>query len=378
MVFIANNFRIKTKAMRKGHLLLFVILTAISPQAFSQEIVQRIDSIANSYQQTFSGMAIMVIQDDAVIYQKGFGYSDLERKIPVSEDTRFNIGGLSRQVTALAILHLVENKRLSLDENISAIIGFPDFGNKITVYHLLTHTSGLPSYISLIERNRTSPVTNQEVFDLLSDYGKTDFEPGTQYKVSSSDYALLAMVIEKKSGMSFDRYLQRRVFKQMGIRDQVVAQKKMNRIKNRAIGYVFRGNSGFVSNDPGVNTMITGEAGIYMSLNEYRKVLSSMKEDIVLNETSRKLIFAPAKYNNGIEIWPQVVLGWAIGQEGNIKYYYQSGPNNAFTNYVMMIPDTELTIVLFSNQAGLFQLLDKIIYPIANLYTDDLFKQRIR
>lgn len=364
--------------MRKSHLLLFVFITAISIQVFSQEIVEKIDSIAKSYRQTFSGMAIMVIKDDAVIYQKGFGYSDLETKIPVSADTRFNLGGLSRQVTALAILHLVDNNRLSLDEKISSIIGFPEFGKDITVYQLLTHTSGLPSYMSLLEKDRTSPVTNQEVFDLLKAYGKTDFEPGTQHRISNSDYALLAMVIEKKSGMSFDRFLQSKVLRTMGIREQVVAQKKMNRIKNRAFGYVFRGNSGFVSNDPGVNTMITGEAGIYLTLNEYSKVLSAMKKDMLLNENSRKLLFTPAKFSNGIEIWPQVVLGWAIGQEQNLKYYYQSGPNNAFTNYVMMIPDTELTIVLFSNQAGLFQLLDKIIYPIANLYTNDLFKQRIR
>jgi CubicO group peptidase (beta-lactamase class C family) len=378
LVFIANNSRKKTKTMRNRLFPLFIFLTAFSMEVFSQEIVERIDSIANSYRQTFSGMAIMVIKDETVIYQKGFGYSDLEKKIQASADTRFNIGGLSRQITTLAILHLVENNSLGLDEKISSIIGFPEFGKDITVYQLLTHTSGLPSYMSLLEKGRTSPVTNQEVFDLLKAYGKTDFEPGTQHRISNSDYALLAMVIEKKSGMSFDRFVQRRVFRPMSIREQVVAQKKMNRIKNRAVGYVFRGNSGFVSNDPGVNTMIAGEAGIYLSLNEYKKVLSAMKGDMLLNETSRKLIFTPAKFSNGIEIWPHVVLGWAVGQEQNIKYYYQSGPNNAFTNYVMMIPDKELTIVLFSNQAGLFQLLDKIIYPIANLYTSDLFKQRIR
>ncbi len=345
---------------------------------FPQDMAKAIDSIARSYIQPYSGMTIMVEKDGEVVYNQGLGYANLETKSRVNENTRFNLGALSRQVTVLALLQMAETKRVSLDEKIVDIIDFPDFGKEITVYHLLTHTSGLPSYLSLIERDRTTPVANTEALNLVKAYGKTDFEPGTRYRVTPTDYALLAMVIEKKSGMSFERYLQRRLFRSMGIRDQVVAQKRMNRIKNRATGYIFRGDTGFSSNDPGLYTTIHGEAGIYLSPDEYKKVLYAMTREGLLTESSRNLIFAPAKYKSGNEIYPQVGLAWSAGQEKRVRFFYQSGPNNGFTNYVIILPSENLTVVLLSNQAGLFQLLDKIIYPILNLYTGDHFRERIR
>lgn len=363
------------KPFKIFNLIFFFLFTQ---QSFSQVTSEKIEEIVKAYSQPYSGMAIMVLNDGEVIYKKGLGYANVQTQTPVTTDTRFNLGGLSRQLTVMAILDLTEKNILRLDEKITDILGFPEFGKDISIYHLLTHTSGLPSYMSLIETNRKTPVTSIEVIEMIKKYGKTDFEPGTRFRFSNSDYALLAMVVEKKSKTTFDRYLQKNILRPIGIKDQLVSQKRMNRIKNRATGYIFNPSEGFIINDPGVNTMITGEAGIYMSLNDYQKFLVELKKGFVLNEESKKLVFTAAKFNSGNEVYPQIGLGWSIGQDKGVKYYFQSGPNNAFTNYVIMLPEPNLTIVLLSNQAGLFQLLDKIIYPIANLYTDDLFKDRIR
>lgn len=362
--------------VRPAFLISFFLFFQLS--VFSQDMAKAIDSIAGSYIQPYSGMAILVVKDGVEIYKQGHGYANLESKTPVNVNTRFNLGPLSRQITVLALLQLVESNKLSLDEKLTDIIDFPAFGKEISVYHLLTHTSGLPSYLGLIERDRATPVANTEVLNLMRTYGKTDFEPGTRYRVSATDYALLAMVVEKKSGMRFDRYLQRRLFRPLGIREQVVAQKNMNRIKNRATGYIFRGDTGFIPNDPGLYTTIHGEAGIYLSLDEYKKVLDAMNQDGLLKESTRTMIFTPARYKSGNEIYPQVGLGWSAGQEKRVNFFYQSGPNNGFTSYVITLPSENLTVVLLSNQAGLFQILDKIIYPIVNLYTNHLFKERIR
>lgn len=368
----------KNEPMRFKNFILMALLVFITGEITAQDLAKRIDSMAKSYVQPYSGMAIMVMKSGELVYEEGLGYEHIETQTRVNKDTRFNLGGLSRQLTAVAVLNLVQNNQLRLDEKVYDMIGFPEFNKDMTVYHLLSHTSGLPSYMNLVEIVRKTPITNQEVMSLLSTYGKTDFEPGTRYRFSNSDYALLALVIEKKSGMRFDRYMQRRVLRPMGIRDQIVSQRRMNRIKNRATGYIFRADEGFLPNDPGMNTTIHGEAGVYMSMAEYRILLKEMRTGGLLNEETRKLLFTPAKYNSGNEIYPQVGLGWAMGQEKSVRFFYQSGPNNAFTNYVMIIPEIDLTIVLLSNQAGLFQLLDKIVYPIVNLYTDDAFKERIR
>jgi CubicO group peptidase (beta-lactamase class C family) len=364
--------------MRLKNFILLAVLGFSIFELFAQDLAKKIDSIAKSYVQPYSGMAIMVMKSGELVYEGGLGYENLETRAPVTKNTRFNLGGLSRQLTAVAVTNLVQNEQLQLDEKIYDIIGFPEFSKNLTVYHLLSHTSGLPSYMNLVEIVRKTPVTNQEVLSLLNNYGKSDFEPGTRYRFSNSDYALLALVIEKKTGMRFDRYMHRRVLRPMGIRDQLVSQRRMNRIRNRAIGYIFRADEGFLPNDPGMNTTIHGEAGVYMSMAEYRILLNEMRTGGLLNEETRKLLFTPAKFISGNEIYPQVGLAWTMGQEKNVRFFYQSGPNNAFTNYVMIIPESDLTIVLLSNQAGLFQLLDKIVYPIANLYTEGAFRDRIR
>ena len=365
------------KTMMKFTVPLLVLFLFVSIGLNGQVSKAQIEGFVDGYEQPYAGLALMVVKDGRLVsgYTKGFG--NVSEKEALTADSRINIGSLARHFTAMAILQMVERNQLSLDDKIAPILGLPEFASEITVYQLLTHTSGLPSYMSLIESGRTTPVTPQEVVRLVSQHGKTAFEPGLGVSVSHTNYVLLALIIEEKSKRRFEVYMQRNIFRPMGIRDHVIAQRRMSRIRNRATGYQFR-DSAFISDDPGVNTQIVGESGVYLSVNDYIKVIDAMRNKTVISEDSWKLLFKPADYKNGNQIYPQSALAWSIGQQQVHRFFYISGPNNAFTNYWMILPDKDLYLVFMSNQAGLFQLLDKIIYPVVNLYTEDAFIDRIR
>jgi CubicO group peptidase (beta-lactamase class C family) len=356
---------------------LLALVMLFSPVLKGQETKAQIEGFVDGYQQPHAGMALVVVKDGRLVtgYTKGFG--NVSEEEALTADSRINIGSLARHFTAMAILQMVERNQLSLEDKVAPILGLPDFASEITVYQLLTHTSGLPSYLSLLEPGRTAPVTPQEVVRLVSQHGKTAFEPGLGVSVSHTNYVLLALIIEKKSKRRFEVYMQRNIFRPMGIRDHVVAQRRMSRVRNRTTGYQFR-DSAFISDDPGINTQIVGESGVYLSVNDYLKVIEAMRNKTVISSESWDQMFKAGLYKNGNEVYPAHAMIGSIGREKRNLFYQIAGPNNAFTNFMMILPDKDLYVVFMSNQAGLFQLLDKIIYPVVNLYTEDAFIDRIR
>jgi CubicO group peptidase (beta-lactamase class C family) len=161
----------------------------------------------------FPGAAVIVSQNGQILYQKGFGYSDVEHSIPITPETEFRIGSITKQFTAAAILKLQENGKLSLNDKLSTFI--PDYprGDEVTIHHLLTHTSGIPSYTSKPDFRKT--LTFQIDPLKLIDSLKNDtfvFDPGELHIYSNSGYFLLGYIIEKISSKSLQDYLKETFF----------------------------------------------------------------------------------------------------------------------------------------------------------------------
>ena len=212
--------------------------------ALGQNRTQRIDSVLRALHagHRFNGN-VLVAEKGKVIYSQSFGYANEETKEKLQEGSVFELASCSKQFTAMAIMILREQKKLALDDELKTYLpelaGYPG----VTIRHLLNHTSGLPDYIKLMDGvfEKSTIATNRDVVALLSKHQpKALFEPNTKYAYSNTGYALLASVIEKTSGLTYAKYVQKNIFSPLKMRNTFVYTRRLTpkTIAHYAFGYV--------------------------------------------------------------------------------------------------------------------------------------------
>ncbi|MCK5572371.1 MAG: beta-lactamase family protein, partial [Bacteroidetes bacterium] len=168
------------------------------------------------------GAALMVSRHGRVLLEESFGMADLENRHPVGTQTNFRLASVTKQFTAMAVMILVRDDALGYDTRLTDIFpAFPEYGKTITVDHLVHHTSGLIDYESLLPDTLTMQVKDRDVLRLMGEQDSTYFEPGSEFRYSNSGYAVLAMVIETVSGVSFARFLASEIFIPAGMKSSV-------------------------------------------------------------------------------------------------------------------------------------------------------------
>src|ERR1017187_1098425 len=194
--------------MRRTWPFLFAIamtLSAHTASASTDTLAARVDALFQDFNQPGApGASVMVIKRGKVVLPKGYGLANLEEKVPCGTNTNFRLASVTKQFTAMAVMILAERKQLSLDERLTDFFPeFPAYGSQITVRHLLTHTSGLIDYEDVIPKGTEIPVLDRDVLRLLMQQDRTYFPPGARYRYSNSAFALLALIVEARSGNTF-------------------------------------------------------------------------------------------------------------------------------------------------------------------------------
>jgi CubicO group peptidase (beta-lactamase class C family) len=224
---------------------LFILLTALATLSYGQskedkELVKKVDQfITGNYQSYAPGCAVLVAKKGEVLLEKGYGSANIELNVPMQSGMVFRIGSITKQFTAVAILQLVEQGKIALTDSIQKFIrDFHFKGKTITIEHVLTHTSGIKGYEEIDAklpnpmRIDFSPKTVIDSIDRLS----LEFEPGTRYNYSNSNYFLLGYIIEQVSGLSYPEYLRENLFKPAGL-TSTYYESHTAIIPNRASGY---------------------------------------------------------------------------------------------------------------------------------------------
>ena len=165
-----------------------------------------------------SGAAILITKGDKVLYRGGAGMADLELSIPMTADHVFEIGSITKQFTAVAILMLAEAGKLDVQDEITKYLpDYPTEDHKITIHHLLNHTSGIRSYTSMnLQGIARTDMTPAELIDFFKNE-PMDFAPGERWLYNNSGYILLGYIIEKVSGQSYEDFIEQRIFKTLGM-----------------------------------------------------------------------------------------------------------------------------------------------------------------
>ena len=296
----------------------------------------------------FNGV-ILVAENGQIIYKTGIGLANMEWGIPNQPDTKFRIASITKQFTAALILQLVEENKVKLDGKI--IDYLPDYrhdtGGKVTLHHLLNHTSGIPSYTNLPRFFQHESRTRYSVDEFVKKFasGDLEFEPGSQFAYSNSGYYLLGVIIETLTGKFYEEAMKKRIFDPLGMKNSGYDW-HATILQNRAAGYQ-KTLDGFV-NAPYYDMSLPYASGaLYSTVEDLYLWDQALYTDKVLSSTSKELMFKPGLSDYGYGFFIRKV---PIGRlQGNVKMVQHAGGINGFNTLIVRLVDTQHLIVLLDN-----------------------------
>lgn len=304
---------------------------------------EQVDNLFIAYQgDDVPGASVMVIDRGSKALVRSYGMANLEDGVPVRPETNFRLASLTKQFTAAGVLMLVEEGKLALDDTLTEVFeGFPAYGDAITLRHLLQHNSGLIDYEGMIADDFEGQVSDRDALRMMYEVNETYFEPGTEYRYSNTAYAMLAMLIEDRSGMSFAEFLESRIFAPLGMQNSVAYQSGVSTVPNRAFGYTVEDDDIRYS-DQSTTSAVLGDGGIYTSVLDYYKWDQALYGDTLLSAKSRQLMWTGNFGDYG--------LGWRVDEKDGHKRLHHDGSTSGFRNYVIRYPERELTVLVLTNR----------------------------
>ena len=312
------------------------------------------------------GACAVVARNGSVLYEKGFGLASLEEHRRVDSTTNFRLASLTKQFTAMAVLILVNDAKLSLKDPLTKFFpDFPSYGSAITVRHLLTHTSGIIDYESLLPDSQTVQIHDRDVLRLLSGIDSVYFGPGAQYRYSNSGYALLALIVEKVSGQSFALFLKNHIFDPLGMKNTVAFEDGISTVPNRAFGYS-RSDTGWTLTDQSATSAVLGDGGIYSSIHDLLKWDHSLTVGYLVPLYLLRESWTPVALSDGSKAG--YGFGWALSISGRYPRQYHTGSTRGFRNVIVRYPVQHLTIIVLTNRNE--GDLSSLAEEIAGVYLD--------
>lgn len=329
----------------------FLILFFLFPASLmlKAQNTSAIDQLMLPYKEG-PGAALAIVKNGKIIYKKNYGMAELEKNRRVTSATNFRLASVSKAFTAAAVLQLKEQGKLNLDMKLTAIFeGFPEWG--ITVKHLLNHTSGLQDYENLVSDTAlASQVKDKDVLEIVKRLESTYFPAGTQFRYSNTGYALLALVVERFSGMSFARYLSENIFRPLRMNNTVAYEKGISAVKNRAYGYARDKEGHWFMKDQNPYSAVLGDGGIYSSINDMLKWDQSLYSGKVLPLTVIEEAFAPNYTSSGEMV--DYGFGWRLKTTpSGEKVTYHPGSTSGFLNIFYRIPAKKFSLILLTNRS---------------------------
>jgi CubicO group peptidase (beta-lactamase class C family) len=312
-------------------------------------VEQQIDDFvkAEMERQKIPGVSLAVVRDGRAVLVKGYGFANLEHKVAVKPETIFQSGSVGKQFTAAAVMLLVQDGKINLDDKIGKYLGdVPESWGPITIRHLLTHTSGLTDY--------------PEDFDFRRDYTEAElikiagkiplaFAPGERWEYSNIGYMTLGVLIGKVTGKFYGDFLRERIFITAGMLSaRIISESDI--VPNRAAGYRVVDdeikNQNWVS--PSMNT--TADGSLYLSVLDLVKWDEALSKRSLLNSASYDAIWTPAVLNSGART--SYGFGWALKSTNGHRLIEHGGAWQGFRSFISRYVDDKLTVIALANSSN--------------------------
>jgi CubicO group peptidase (beta-lactamase class C family) len=336
MVMTASKLGALRRATQTILLLLFLSLMAAA-----QDIATQADDYikGKAKNNQFSG-AVLIAKGGKVLLSKGYGMANYELDVANTPQTKFRLGSITKQFTALAIMQLQEKGLLSVDDPVTKY--FPDYkiAEKVTIHHLLTHTSGIHNFTSDAEYEQTMTL-NSPIEKTIGRFKEKplDFAPGEKWNYSNSGYILLGAIIEKVSSKSYESYLKENIFQPLNMVNTGYDHSEVI-IKNRAAGYQM-GKNGMV-NASYLDMSIPYSAGsLYSTIEDLYLWDRALYTEKLAKRATLEKIFTPFKNNYG--------YGWGIDEKNGHKRISHNGGINGFTTQINRYVNDDACVIVLSN-----------------------------
>jgi CubicO group peptidase (beta-lactamase class C family) len=329
---------------------LLCMLVAGQTYVSAQDKASKIDELMKAYSTTgqFNG-TVLAAENGKVIYKKGFGLANMEWNLPNEPDVKFRLGSITKQFTAMLTLQLVEQGKLKLDGKITDYL--PDYrkdvGERVTIHHLLTHTSGIPSYTSAPKFMEDVSRNPYAVSDFVKKYasGDLEFEPGAKWSYNNSGYFLLGAIIERVTGKPYEQVLKENILDPVGMkntgydRHDTLIAKRANGYGKTPLGY---------RNAPYLDMSIPYAAGsMYSTVEDLYLWDQALYTDKLISAKSRELMFTPTLQN--------YAYGWVVTKaplapsKEPVTIVTHGGGINGFNTLIVRLVNDKHLVVLLSN-----------------------------
>ncbi len=366
----------------KISLILFLTISAYvlsTPELYAYQQQQR-DDLTAKVDELFAewdkadspGAAVGIFKAGKILYARGYGMANLEYDIPITTDSVFRVGSVSKQFTAMCIALLAEMGKLSPDDNIRKFL--PEmhaFEPPVTIRHLIHHTSGMRDYLvlqGLAGRSQGYFYDSCDVMDLLSRQRGLDFNPGDAYSYSNSGYFLLAEIVHRASGMKTREFAEKFIFEPLGMESTHYHDNPNMIVKNRAAGYMPLEEGGFRIHMTQLDMI--GDGGIFTTIDDFFK----WDQNFFANRLGKKsaelisMVLTSGKLNDGKDTGYAFALD--IDRYRGLKTVGHGGSFVGYKAHYLQFPEQEFSVVILSN-LGTFHP-GRLAYRIADLYLADI------
>ena len=338
----------------------------------------RIDAVLAGYDKPETpGCVLAAMKDGRVIHERAGGMANLELGIPLTRRSVFEIASASKTFTALAVLLLERDGKLSLDDSIAKFVpGLPEYGRRITIRHLLGHTSGLrdaPTLLALTGRTYDDTTDWPELLAPISRQKELNFQPGQDAAYSNTGYLLAAQIVRQASGKSLRQFADERIFGPLGMKDTHYIDDRRELIPRRASGYSPEGEGRFSNNNSGAVDM-TGAAGVHTTLEDMERwetaffdTESSLAPLIAHMQRAATLDNGQPAAMKGIPV--EFGLGLWRERWGNRQIVEQSGIWGGYRSGIYRIPDERFSVICLCNRSDpdperITRQVAEVCYPV--------------
>lgn len=361
--------------MRNRHSFSLVLLAALIPLAggvVAQPSTANIDRIFAEFDGThLPGCAVAVSEHGHEVFSRAYGMADLEHNVPNTPETIFEPGSVAKQFTAAATILLALDGKLSLDDDVRKYIPeMPDYGDVVTIRHLLNHTSGLRDWGSVAGVEgwpRTTRVhTHDHVVDIVSRQKSLNYEPGEYYSYTNTGYNLQAVIVERVSGKSFAQFSRERIFEPLGMTHTQWRDDYRRIVKNRAIAYSPTANGGYRQNMPFEN--VHGNGGLLTTVGDLLRFTQNLETGELGGPEFLREMHTQGVLNSGREI--AYASGLVIGRYKGVREVQHSGATAGYRGFLTRFPDQGVAVAVMCNAANANP--GRFAHAAADLYLGDV------
>lgn len=344
-----------------------IVSSAVLARPKEHPPLAAVDAIFSTFNGTTPGCGVGVEKNGVPVFAKGYGMADLEHAIPITPKSMFYMASVSKQFTALTVLMLAKENKLALTDSVRKYIPeLPAYADKITLYHLLTHTSGVRDYFTLgalAGLPAETAYSDDLVLRMLARQKALNFEPGTSFLYSNSGYVLLSIVVKRVTGKPLDEVARSRIFAPLGMNQTLFQHDHTGLIRNKAFGYDQRGDTWHASNS---SLDVVGDGGLYSSIDDMLHWTRNF-DALAVAPDSVKAMQAPAMLANGKTV--EYGMGLAPGLYRGLKLIEHSGGLAGYRTQDMWFPSERLAVVVLCNSGAADPV--QLARKVADLYLKD-------